>query len=118
MNTQKLIGKVEKFVLFGIFNQHYNNKWHYLREMNMLNDEEEKTIEGKTTREDKARCLIDTVMEKGERASSLMVDYLTKRQPELRICELFLKVFYIIPGFHFQGLVGISHSVADRRVLV
>ena len=54
MNTQKLIGKVEKFVLFGIFNQHYNNKWHYLREMNMLNDEEEKTIEGKTTREDKA----------------------------------------------------------------
>ena len=49
----------------------------------MLNDEEEKTVEGKMTREDRARCLIATVMEKGERESRLMVDYLTKRQPDL-----------------------------------
>ncbi|CAL8332922.1 unnamed protein product [Boreogadus saida] len=61
------------------------NLLHYLREMNVLNDEEEKTVEGKTNREDKACCLIDTVLEKGESASSLMVDYLTERHPELRI---------------------------------
>ena len=40
-------------------------------------------------------------MEKGESASSLMVDYLTERHPELRIGELLLKVFYII----FQGII-------------
>ena len=56
---------------------------YYLREINVLNDEEEKTVEGKMTTEDKARCLIDTVMKKGERASSLMVDYLTERHPDL-----------------------------------
>ena len=55
----------------------------YLREMNVLNYEEKKTVERKTTREYKARCLIDTVRGKGERESSLMVDYLTARQPEL-----------------------------------
>ncbi|CAL8349490.1 unnamed protein product [Arctogadus glacialis] len=72
--------------LFGMLSDHdVINLLHYLREMNVLNDEEKKTVEGKTNREDKARCLIDTVLEKGERASSLMVDYLTKRQPELRI---------------------------------
>ena len=60
----------------------------------MLNDEEKKTVEGKTNREDKARCLIDTVLEKGERASSLMVDYLTKRHPELRIGELLFKCIF------------------------
>ena len=56
---------------------------HNLRKLNVLNDEEKKTVEGKTTREDKARCLIYAVLGKGERASSLMVDYLTARQPEL-----------------------------------
>ena len=55
---------------------------HNLRKLNVLNDEEKKTVEGKTTREDKARCLIDTVKEKGGKASSLMVDYLTKMHPE------------------------------------
>ena len=59
------------------------NLLHYLREMNVLNDEEKKTVEGKTTREDKAHCLIDTVKEKGGKASSLMVDYLTEKHPEL-----------------------------------
>ncbi|XP_056466649.1 uncharacterized protein LOC130405536 isoform X7 [Gadus chalcogrammus] len=72
--------------LFGMLSDHdVINLLHYLRAMNVLNDEEKKTVEGKTNREDRARCLIDTVLEKGERASSLMVDYLTKRQPELRI---------------------------------
>ncbi|XP_056468394.1 uncharacterized protein LOC130406731 isoform X2 [Gadus chalcogrammus] len=56
---------------------------HYLRKMNVLNDQEMKTVEEKMTSEDGARCLIDTVMEKGERASSLMVDYLTERCPDL-----------------------------------
>ncbi|CAL8332962.1 unnamed protein product [Boreogadus saida] len=42
---------------------------HYLRKMDVLNDEEMKTVEGKMTREDRARCLIDTVMEK---ASNLL----------------------------------------------
>ena len=57
---------------------------HYLRKMNVLNDKEEKTVERNATREDKARCLIDTVMEKGEGESSLMVDYLMERHHELR----------------------------------
>ena len=55
----------------------------YLRKMNVLNDQEMKTVEGKMTSKDRARCLIDTVMEKGERESSLMVDYLTERHPDL-----------------------------------
>ena len=50
----------------------------------MLNDdEEEKTLEEKTTREDTTRFLIDTVMKKGERASSQMFDYLTEMHPDL-----------------------------------
>ncbi|CAL8333248.1 unnamed protein product [Boreogadus saida] len=56
---------------------------HYLRKMDVLNDQEKKTLEGKITREDRARCLIDTVMRKGEGESSLMVDYLTERHPVL-----------------------------------
>ena len=55
----------------------------YLRETNVLNDEEKKTVEKKKTSEDRTRCLIDTVIEKGERESSLMVYYLTERHPEL-----------------------------------
>ena len=56
----------------------------YLREINVLNVKEEKKTSGeKTTSEDITRCLIDTVMEKGERASSLMVDYLTEMYPDL-----------------------------------
>ena len=55
----------------------------YLRTMNVLNDVEKKTVEEKETSEDRTRCLIDMVMEKGERDSSLMVDYLTKRHPDL-----------------------------------
>ena len=55
---------------------------YYLRMMDVLNDEE-KTVEEKMTSKDRARCLIDTVMEKGERESSLMVDYLTERHPDL-----------------------------------
>ena len=54
-----------------------------LRMMDVLNDQEMKTVEEKTTSKDRARCLIDTVMKKGERASSLMVDYLTERHPDL-----------------------------------
>ena len=59
------------------------NLLHYLRKMNVLNDEEKKTVEEERTREDRTRCLIDAVMVKGESASSLMVDYLTERHPEL-----------------------------------
>ena len=50
--------------------------------MDVLNDEE-KTVEEKMTSKDRARCLIDTVMKKGERGRSLMVDYLTERRPDL-----------------------------------
>ena len=55
----------------------------YLREINVLNDEEKKTVEEKKTSEDRMRCLIDMVMEKGERARSLMINYLTKMHHEL-----------------------------------
>ena len=54
-----------------------------LWEVGVLNDEEKKIVEGKMTKEDKARCLIDTVMRKGERASSPMVDYLMGRHPDV-----------------------------------
>ncbi|XP_059932069.1 uncharacterized protein LOC132475110 isoform X3 [Gadus macrocephalus] len=56
---------------------------YYLRMMDVLNGQEKKTVEGKMTSEDRACCLIDTVMRKGERASSLMVDYLKERHPDL-----------------------------------
>ena len=56
---------------------------YYLRMMDVLNDQEKKTVEGKMTSKDRARCLIDTVMGKGERGSRLMVDYLTERHPDL-----------------------------------
>ena len=55
----------------------------YLLEINVLNVQEKKTVEEKKTSKDKARCLIDTVMKKGEKESSLMVDYLKERHPEL-----------------------------------
>ena len=54
-----------------------------LRMMDVLNDKEKKTVERKMTSKDRARCLIDTVMEKGERGIRLMVDYLTERHPDL-----------------------------------
>ena len=64
-----------------LLNHDVTNLLRYLWEMNVLNDEEKKTVEGKTTSEDKAHCLIDTVMKKGERESSVMVDYLTEKPP-------------------------------------
>ncbi|CAL8333012.1 unnamed protein product [Boreogadus saida] len=51
--------------------------------MDVLNDQEMKTVEGKLTSKDRARCLIYTVMKKGEGERSLMVDYLSERHPEL-----------------------------------
>ena len=54
-----------------------------LRMMDVLNDKEKKTVERKMTSKDRARCLIATVMGKGERGSRLMVDYLTERHPDL-----------------------------------
>ena len=74
------------------------NLQRYLRKMDVLNDEEEKTVERKTTREDRTRCLIDTVMKKGEGASILMGDYLMENYltPTLtRISELFFKTFLL-----------------------
>ena len=59
------------------------NLLRYLREINVLNDEEKKTVEEQKTSEDRTRCLIDTVMKKGEKESSLMVDYLKETHPEL-----------------------------------
>ena len=56
---------------------------HYLRKTDVLNDQEKNAVEEKMTREDRARCLIDTVMRKGERGSRLMVDYLKERDPDL-----------------------------------
>ena len=49
----------------------------------MLNNEEKKTVEWKMTTKGKVRCLTETVMEKGERASILMVDFLTERHSQL-----------------------------------
>ena len=63
---------------------HVINLLCYLLEINVLNVSEKKTVEEKKTSKDKARCLIDMVMKKGESASILMVDYLKERHPELR----------------------------------
>ena len=54
-----------------------------LRMMDVLNDQERKTVKEKMTSKDRALCLIDTVMRKGERESRLMVDYLKERHPDL-----------------------------------
>ncbi|CAL8333370.1 unnamed protein product [Boreogadus saida] len=77
------LGRIRSKLVALLLDQDVINLLRYLREMNVLNDEEKKTVEGKTTREDRARCLIDTVMKKGERASSVMVDYLTEKPPAL-----------------------------------
>ena len=81
----------------------------YLMKRDVLNDQEMKTVEEKMTSKDRARCLIDTVMEKGERGSRLMVDYLKEWHPDLYwnlgltppsawISELFFNVlFYYFP---------------------
>ena len=77
------LGRIRSKLVYTLSDHDVINLLRYLREMNEFNDEEKKTVEGKTTREDKARCLIDTVKEKGGKASSLMVDYLTEKHPEL-----------------------------------
>ena len=77
------LGRIRSKLVVLLLDQDVINLLRYLREMNVLNDEEKETVEGWMTSEDKARCLIDTVMGKGATASRLTVDYLTKRHPEL-----------------------------------
>ncbi|XP_056466945.1 uncharacterized protein LOC130405771 [Gadus chalcogrammus] len=84
VETRRLLTELEWIrsdLVYMLSDDDVINLLRYLRKMDVLNDEEEKTVEGKTTRKDKARCLIETVMEKGERASSLMVDYLPEWPP-------------------------------------
>ena len=77
------LGRIRSKLVYTLSDHDVINLLRFLREMNEFNEEEKKTVEGKTTREDKARCLIYTVLGKGERTSSLTVDYLTARHPEL-----------------------------------
>ncbi|XP_030211403.1 caspase-1-like, partial [Gadus morhua] len=46
-------------------------------------EEKDSVIEGQTTRTDRARCLIDMVIGKGERASHVMIDRMKKRDKHL-----------------------------------
>ena len=48
-------------------------------------DEKEYVMENQTIRADRARCLIDMVIEKGDRASQIMIDSLKERDHELCI---------------------------------
>ena len=77
------LGRIRSELIDSLSDYDVISPLNYLRKMNVLNDQEMKTVEGKMTSKDRARCLIDTVMEKGERGSSLMVDYLTERHPDL-----------------------------------
>jgi hypothetical protein len=75
------LGRIRSELIYWLSDDDVIDLLHYLRMMDVLN--EEKTVEEKMTREDRARCLINTVMKKGERASILMVDYLKERHPDL-----------------------------------
>ena len=46
-------------------------------------EEKDSVMEGQTIRADRARCLIDMVMGKGERASQAMIDSMKKRDEHL-----------------------------------
>ena len=46
-------------------------------------EEKDSVMEEQRSRADQARCLIDTVMGKGERASQIMIDSMKKRDPNL-----------------------------------
>ena len=46
-------------------------------------EEKDSVMEEKRSRADQARCLIDTVIGKGERASKIMIDRMKKRDKHL-----------------------------------
>ena len=73
----------QSYLVYMLLDHDVINLLRYLRKMNVLNDKEKRTVEEKRTSEDRTLCLIDMVTEKGERESSLMVDYLTEWHPEL-----------------------------------
>ena len=48
-------------------------------------DDKDTVLEDQTIRADRARCLIDMVIGKGERASQAMIDYMLERDKPLYI---------------------------------
>lgn len=48
-------------------------------------DDKDSVLEGQTIRADRARCLIDMVIGKGESASQTMIDYMLERDEPLYI---------------------------------
>ena len=77
------LGRIRSELIDRLSDEDVIDLLYYLRMMDVLNDQEMKTVEGMMTIKDIARCLIDTVMGKWERGSRLMVDYLTERHPDL-----------------------------------
>ena len=55
-------------------------------------DDKDTVLEDQTIRADRARCLIDMVIGKGERASQAMIDYMLERDK-----ELFISLGLILP---------------------
>ena len=56
-----------------------------LAEEVLSTDDKDTVLEGQTTRADRARCLIDMVIRKGESASQVMIDYMLERDKPLYI---------------------------------
>ena len=77
------LGRIGSELIYWLSDYDVIDLLRYLMKRDVLNDQEKKTVEEKMTSKDRARCLIDTVMEKGERGRSLMVDYLKERHPHL-----------------------------------
>ena len=51
----------------------------------LSSDDKDSVVEDQTSRVDRARCLIDMVIRKGERASQEMIDCILERDRELYI---------------------------------
>ncbi len=50
----------------------------------IVNDgEKDSIVEENDSKRDRARCLIDTVRRKGDKASRMLIDYIHKRDPTL-----------------------------------
>ena len=72
------MGKVGLPALKGLLDDLWQHKV-------LSTDDKDTVLEDQTSRADRARCLIDMVMAKGERASQAMIDSMKKRDKHLCI---------------------------------
>uniref|UniRef100_A0A8C4ZWL0 CARD domain-containing protein n=1 Tax=Gadus morhua TaxID=8049 RepID=A0A8C4ZWL0_GADMO len=72
----KFVDKVSDPVIKGLLDDLWQQKV-------FSTEEKDSVMEGQTIRADQARCLIDMVIGKGERASQTMIDSMKKRDQHL-----------------------------------